>query len=110
MTQLYLVQGDNGSKIKVTITRDDTGDAVDLTGATTTLKFKKKNTSTVLSSINSSAGEPVDLTSGVAVFQFATLDLVLSPGDYVGEVQITFSDDSIETVFEQIEFTVREDF
>ena len=110
MTQLYLVQGDDGSQIKVTITRDDTGSAVDLTTATPVLKFKKKNTSTVLASVNSSASAPADLTGGVALFQFTGTNLDITAGDYVGEVQVTFADGNIETVFEQLEFTVREDY
>jgi hypothetical protein len=51
MDTLYLVQGDNGSQLKVTVTRDDTGAVVNLTGATVLLKFKRRNTSNILSTI-----------------------------------------------------------
>lgn len=110
MDTLYLVQGDNGSQVKVVITRDDTGLPVDLTGATPTLKFKKKNTANVLTSINSSTDDSDELQAGVAVFQFLTAQLDLTAGDYVGEIQISFPDGLIETVYEHLEFTVREDF
>lgn len=110
MDTLYLVQGDNGSQVKVVITRDDTGAAVDLTNATPTLKFKKKNTSNVLTSINSSTSSSEELEAGIALFQFDTAALDIIAGDYVGEVQITFSDGNVETVYEELEFTIREDF
>lgn len=110
MDTLYLVQGDNGSQLKVVLTRDDTGEPVDLTSATATLKFKKRNTSNVLSSINSSVLDPEDIEAGVAVFLFDSNSLDISSGDYVGEVQVTFPTGFIETVFEQLEFVVREDY
>lgn len=110
MDTLYLVQGDNGSQVKVVITRDDTGLPVNLTGATPTLKFKKKNTSNVLTSINSSTSLSSELEAGIALFQFDSTALEITPGDYVAEVQITFSDGNIETVYEELEFTIREDY
>ena len=110
MDTLYLVQGDNGSQLKVVLTRDDTGAAVDLTGATVTLKFKKRNNSNVLSSINSSVVDAAYLEAGIAIFFFDSDDLDISSGDYVGEVEVTFSNGYIETVFEQLEFLVREDY
>lgn len=110
MDTLYLVQGDNGSQVKVVITRDDTGLPVNLTGATPTLKFKKKNTSSVLTSINSSTSLSSELEAGIALFQFDATALEITPGDYVAEVQITFSDGNIETVYEELEFTIREDY
>lgn len=110
MDILYLVQGDNGSQVKVVITRDDTGLPVNLTGSTPTLKFKKKNTSNVLSEINSATVSSEDLEAGIAVFQFNTSALDITAGDYVGEVQITFDDGTIETVYEELSFTIREDY
>ena len=110
MDTLYLVQGDNGSQVKVVITRDDTGLPVNLTGATPTLKFKKKNTSNVLTSINSSTSLSAELEAGIALFQFDSTSLDITAGDYVGEVQITFTDGNVETVYEELEFTIREDY
>lgn len=110
MDTLYLVQGDNGSQVKIVLTRDDTGDPVDLTGATVTLKFKKRNSASILSSINSSAFETSDLEGGVAIFVFNSIALDIASGNYVGEVEITFSNGNIETVYEELEFLVREDY
>lgn len=110
MDTLFLVQGDNGSQLKVEITRDDTGAAVNLVGSTPTLKFKKKNTANVLASINSSVTDTDDLEAGVAIFQFNSSALDTNAGDYVGEIQITFDDGTIETVYEELQFTLREDY
>lgn len=107
---VYLVQGDSGSQVKATITREDTGSAVDLTGATPRLKFKKKNTSTILSTLSSIASSSSDLQSGVAVFEFGASDLDIAPGAYVGEIEVTFGSGDIETVYEQIDIIVREDY
>ena len=110
MDTLYLVQGDNGSQVKVVLTRDDTGEPVNLTGATVTLKFKKRNSSVILSSINSSAFDSSNLENGVAIFVFDSNALDIASGNYVGEVEITFSSGYIETVYEELEFLVREDY
>jgi hypothetical protein len=108
MTTIYLVQNDTGSQIKVNLTREDTGSAVDLSGATVRLKFKKKNTANVLSTLTAAAGS--DLSNGEAIFVFAAADTDITAGDYIGEIEVTFSDDSIESVFETIDIVVREDF
>jgi hypothetical protein len=109
MSTFYLVQGDNGSALKATITRSDTGAAVDLTEATPRLKFKKRNTSTVLSTLQSSSSEE-DQENGICQFAFLTTDLNINSGEYVGEIEITFDDGTIETVYEELEFTLREDY
>lgn len=108
MTTVYLVQSDTGSQIKVTLTREDTGNAVDLRDSTVLLKFKKKNTSNVLSTITANAGS--DFENGEAIFIFSGSDTDISAGDYVGEIEVTFSEGSIESVFETLDIVVREDF
>lgn len=108
MDTLFLVQSDTGSQIKVTLTREDTGNAVDLRDSTVLLKFKKKNTANVLSTITANAGS--DFENGEAIFVFSGSDTDISAGDYVGEIEVTFSEGSIESVFETIDIVVREDF
>jgi hypothetical protein len=110
MDTLYLVQSDNGTQLKVEITRDDTGLPVDLTGATPTLRFKKKNTGVILTDINSSSFSSNDLEAGIAVFQFNAAALAITAGDYVAEIQVTFTDGTVETVYEELQFVVREDY
>jgi hypothetical protein len=103
----YLVKDDIGTQLKATITRDDTGLPVDLTDATVRLKVRKRCTTTVLFTLTSIAPgqEPAQ---GGAIFAFNDLDVPL--GIYEGEIEATFTDGRIETVYEVIEFTIRNDF
>tara|TARA_R110000796_G_scaffold132777_3_gene248195 strand:+ start:1441 stop:1773 length:333 start_codon:yes stop_codon:yes gene_type:complete len=110
MSTFFLVKNDNGPQIKATITRSDTGAAVDLGNATPKLKFKKKNTAAVLSTIDSSTTDEADKEAGICQFSFTSSELDIVSGDYVGEIEINFSNGTIETIFEELEFTVREDF
>jgi len=110
MTTIYLVQGDSGSQVQATLTRDDSGTAIDLNAGTAKLKFKKKNTTTVLSTLTSITSTEANLTNGIAVFEFGTSTLDISPGAYVGEIFVEFDDGSVETVFEEMEIIVREDY
>jgi hypothetical protein len=105
MDTLYLVQNDSGAQVKVTVTRDDTGAVVNLTGATVLLKFKRRNTSNILSTIQAEVLS--DFENGEAIFNFNGTSLDIPSGDYVG---VTFSSGAIETVFEELEFLVREDY
>lgn len=109
MSTINLVQGDTAPQIRVTLTREDTGEAVDITAATTVLKVRRKGTSSVaftMTNINSS-----DTTAdGVAVFAFGANDLDISPGNYEGEIEVQYDDGGIETVYETLDFVLREDF
>jgi len=105
-----LVQGDTGPQIRAVITRDDTGDAVDMSGATVRLRFRRKGTETVLFTLTATDVGQDLLQDGVAVFKFTAGDLDLPAGSYEGELEITFPDSNIETVYELLEFDLREDF
>jgi len=109
MSTINLVQGDTGPQIKVTVTREGTGEAVDLRGATVRLKVRKRGASSLaftLLNINVSD----TLQDGVAIFAFAEGDLDVDPGNYQGEIEITFEDSTVETIYETLDFFVREDF
>lgn len=103
----YLVQGDIGTQVKATIYRDDDGSAVDLTGATVRFKFRKKGTTTVLTTLTPASA---DLPNGIVIFQFGSGDLDVDQGEYEAEIEATWSDGRIETRYDLIEFYVREDF
>ena len=105
---IYLVQGDTKPQIKTTITRED-GTAVDLTGATVSLHFRKALTTTVLFSMSGSF-TGVDETAGEVVFNFTSGQLNIDEAEYEGEIEIVYSDSSRETGFEIISFILREDF
>ena len=81
-----LVSGDTAPQIQATITRDDTGAVVNLTGATVRMYFRKKGTTT-------------------------TNDLAnIAQGYYEGEIEITYADSNKETIFKILDFFIRSDF
>ena len=110
MSTYYLVSGDDAPQIKVTLTRDATGDVIDITDKTVRLKFRKKGTATVLTTITStSAGS--DLTNGIAIFVWGNTDLDITAGNYEAEVEMTDNISGVvETVYETLSFVVRDDF
>lgn len=106
---IYLVQGDTGPQIKVILTRQDTGLAEDITDATVRLYFRKKFTEAVLFTLTGQS-TPDEATVGTAVFVFANGQLDLAPGNYEGEVEVVFDTGARETVYEIIDFVLRQDF
>ncbi len=107
MASILLVKDDTSPQIQVTVTREDTGLAVNLSAATTRLKFRAAETTTVLATLTGAEG---DLANGLVVFTFGSGDLDQAAGEYEGEVEVTFADSSVETVYEVINFTLRADF
>lgn len=106
---ISLVQGDTGPQIKATITRSDTGAVEDLTGATIKLHFRKKDTTTVLFTMDNQASDE-NLDDGICIFIFASGQLDIDAGYYEGEIEVVTSGGTRETVYEIIDFYVREDF
>lgn len=107
---IHLVKDDNGSQVECIIVRDNTNAPVNLTGATGLLKFRKIKTTTILFILTNLVDEQIDLEAGQAVFEFSAANLNLDAGLYEGEVEITFPNQNVETVFEIIQFQVRDDF
>jgi len=107
---IYLVKDDNGSQLQCLLTREDTDLPINLAGAVARLKFRKKRTKDILFTLTNITALDVDLAGGEALFQFSASNLNLPAGVYEGEVEITFGNSNIETVYELIEFTVRDDF
>jgi len=108
-TTFKYVQGDTGPQIKVSLTEEDSGDAVDLTGGTVTLHFRAAGEESVLFSrsfyINSGTA-----TDGTAVLQWHVGDLDIDAGAYEGEIEVVRANGLRETLFDKLKFKVREDF
>lgn len=106
----YLVQGDTGTQIKVTFSREGTSEEVDLTNATILLKVRKESQDTVNFTVT---GLKVNNVNNEAVFRLGDNMIGIEPGRYEGEVQVTFPDngDTLEeTVYEIINLYIREEF
>lgn len=106
---IYLVKDDIGTQVKAILTREDTGQTVDLSDATVRMKFRAVGSSTVLTTLTSEATTG-DAGNGIAIFSFGSGDLDLDAGSYEGEIEATFDSGNIETVYEKIEFYLRADF
>ena len=122
---IKLVQGDTRPQLKFVITDENTGEAQDLTGATPRLKFRAVGSNdvlftrvgTLLAGLELESGQvsyaaPYDISGagGRVAFDFAVGNLDIAAGAYEGEIELTFTDGAIQTVFKVQKFTLREDF
>lgn len=109
MSVIKLVQGDTRPALVCTITDSSTGEAVPLTGATCYLKFRKTGATTLTATLT---GTVTDAVNGVVEFYWASEPTALdgSPGQYEGEIEIVFADGQIQTVYDTLNFTLRQDF
>ena len=107
MSTIKLVRNDTGPQLRLTLTDSLTGSVVDLTGATVTLHLRAIDTTTVLVSRNATITAPL---TGVAVVIWQATDLDLAAGEYEGEVETVLASGLRETIFDLLQFTVREDF
>ena len=107
MSTIKLVRNDTGPQLRLTLTDSLTGSVVDLTGATVTLHLRAVDTTTVLLSRNATIAAPL---TGVAVIAWQATDLDLAAGEYEGEVETLLASGLRETIFDPLQFTIREDF
>lgn len=107
--KIRLVRNDTRPALVCTITDDTTGVAVNITGATVRLKFRVAGAESLTATV---IGSVTDGPAGQVTFFPASAPEMLEgePGDYQGEIEITFSDGQIQTVFDLLRFKVREDF
>lgn len=107
--KIRLVQGDTKPALVCVITDETTGNPIALTGATVRLKFRAAGTTTLTATVT---GSITNGAAGECVFYPASAPEMLQgeAGDYEGEIEITFSDGSIQTVYDLLKFKVREDF
>mgnify|MGYP007089739252 CR=1 FL=1 len=108
MSTIKLVQGDNRPYIKLTLTNAD-GDPINLSDVDTTIVvyFKAAASSTVLATL--ACSKVGDGSTGEVVFGFPGGTLDVPPGNYEGEIEISFGG-SIQTVFRPLNFYIREQF
>ena len=107
--KIKLVQGDTRPSLVTTLTDSTTGAAINITGATVLLKFRAVGATTLQSTIT---GSVTNGAGGVVVFDWSDDPTSLNgaAGDYEGEIQITFSNSTIQTVYDLLKFKLRQDF
>jgi hypothetical protein len=108
-----LVAQDTAPQVKATITREDDGAAVDLTAGGTAvvkLKFRKKGTTSILFTLTGLNTPSTNYAKGIVLFNFGGNDLKIAAGFYEGEIEITYANSSVETIYELVNFQLRADF
>jgi hypothetical protein len=107
--RVRLVQGDTRPNLVVTLTDSVSGAAINITGATVRLKFRPLGSEEIRTTI---IGSVTDGANGVVVFQWITEPTALAgdPGPYEGEIEITFDDDTVQTVYDLVKFQLRPEF
>ena len=105
--KIKLVQGDTRPQIQVTLTDDTTGLPIDITRGTLRMRFRAAGGDTVLSTLIGTITDPVN---GVGVFLWPVGTLDVDPGDYEGEVEVTFEDTTVQTVYDLLLFKLRAQF
>lgn len=124
MSQINLVQGDTKPSVYVVIDDPQTREPLDLTGATAQMHFRAVGSTTLKATVAGTlltgfveADGSVTTTSPYNVagaggrirFDWGATDLDTA-GYFEGEIEITFSDASVQTTFETLRFFVRDEF
>lgn len=107
--KIKLVKDDTRPALVCNITDSTTGSVIVLTGATVRLYFRAVGSSTLQATV---LGSVTNGAAGEVTFYPASAPAMLqgSAGDYEGEIEITFSDGQIQTVYDVLKFKVRDDF
>lgn len=124
-TKIKLVQGDTKPAIIVSLTDEVSELPIGLTGSVVKMYFRALGETTILAtltgtlisgrvlsdgSINSSDPYDTPGSGGRVQFNWGATDLSQPAGDYEGEIEITFSDGTKQTVYDLLKFKIREDF
>lgn len=119
---IYLVQGDTLPEVRITL-RDSANAAegavldeddqatwapINLTGASVVVKIRELGAEVLSSTIVCTVDTPAD--EGRIFFQFANGELNVDAGVYEGEIEITYQSGAIQTVYDKLKFSVREQF
>lgn len=106
---IRLVRNDTRPPLELELFDEATQEQVNLTGATVRLKFRAVDSTALVATVT---GEIVSPTEGSVRFDWTTAPeaLASAAGDYEGEVEVTFDDESVQTVYTVLKFRLREDF
>jgi hypothetical protein len=126
--KIKLVQGDTRPQLRYIVSDELTNAIVNIAGATVLLKFRAAGTQNILftltgylqSGIEAEDGTVSQAAPGEAyatpgsggrvAFQFGAGNLNIEPGMYEGELEVTFADSTIQTVYSVTKFQVRAQF
>lgn len=108
-SRIRLVRNDTGPQIQLTLLDDVTGDPINLAGATATLHFRPAGGPGALFS------RPLVIpgttaAAGIALVVWEEGDLDQPEGVYEGEIEVLLQNGVRQTVFEPLQFRLREDY
>lgn len=106
-TAIKLVQGDTKPSLNVTLLNEDTNTPINLTGATIVMYFRESETVTLLDTLVATI---VNAAAGTIIIPWNSDTLLVPEGTYEGEIEVTFSDGSVQSVFTPIYFALRAQF
>lgn len=125
-SRIKLVRNDTRPQLIVSLTDSVTGDPLDVSGDTVVrLKFREEGLTTLQATlvgtklagrlkadgtVDTAAPYNVAGVGGRVAFNWTTEALSGPAGMYEAEVEITFADGSIQTMYDLLKFRVREDF
>lgn len=105
--KIKLVQGDTKPALVCTITDECDGVAVNITGTTPRLKFRAVGATVLTATL---VGTVIDGPNGICTFAWGATTLAVDPGEYEGEIELTYSDATVQSVFEILKFKLRKEF
>lgn len=122
--RIRLVQGDTFPQVTVSLYDENTGSPTDLRGATVRLKFRESGSAVIKETLtgtllvgyedaggNVSVVAPYDQPGGGGRCVFAWTPASLdTTGSFEGEVEVTFDNTKIQTVYDILKFQVRGQF
>jgi hypothetical protein len=123
--RIKLVQGDSRPQLVLSLTDEKSGGSIDISTATVRLRFREAETTTILFTLVAdkipgkvNTDGTIDFTGpyalngkgGRCVINWTADALDQLPGNYEGEIEITFDDTSIQTVYDVLKFKLREQF
>jgi hypothetical protein len=81
---------------------------IDLTSTTIAVYFRQLGATSILDTLACTiVGDPTD---GACYMTWGATTLDVAAGTYEGEIQITYANGSIQTLFDKLKFKVRDDF
>jgi len=124
MAIIKLVQGDTKPVLLVDVKDANTGLPIDISTSTTRLKIRMADATVIKETIAGTLLPGLTATDGtvstVAPYDVAgfggrvgfawTSTALNTAGDMLGEVEVTFADASIQSVYDVLKFKVREQF
>lgn len=108
-TYIKLVQNDDRPSLVVTLTDEESGEPINITGCEIRLYFRLAGETALKGII---PGQVLNGATGLGIFHWSSVPDILDgePGVYQGEIKIIFPDGTVQTAWDILKFKLREKF